>query len=539
MNSRPMRKNQLLSLSLMLVLCSTSFAQSLQTTGRIEGRIGLIPSMQDDSQNMVHMERIHFGLQQEFDFLSMNYEISGGGIAQGSSDLGGSRLLPEYHAQAQFVPVGRMKIELFSYSQLRNPMQIARDTLIQHEQVNGLQIESPLPGAGRILAGFGSRSASRDDSTIANQFYKLQLEQKLLGMRIRLRGEKDVFSKGVADRDEDRSNLALQWYGSPLKNLSWTSVNSVYSYAGNQYWRIYQRLNYKLSEKSTIWSHVRNQQAAYNGTYLNTQSFDLDFRRKLGTHFVGQIVTEGRKVKPLEGDPLYHWRAYSAGVHWRFGEERSAVGLFQTGFKESYRFGSGLNLRFELEERLPLLQNRLLSLRLSDYAAGEYFIRMDDDQGDPKYDMDHEVRLNLDLFPGRRVQLANTFKLMNHLGADLDFSTDTLRNAITHNIQLKYTQRKLRASLDHLTINELGDNKDTRLHLNTRASYQLASGRSLNWHSMYRYQSELYPDYLWLNAFVKINLKYFNWALEVQAQGAPDKVLDENLSVWMRFVRQL
>ena len=57
--------------------------------------------------------------------------------------------------------------------------------------------------------------------------------------------------------------------------------------------------------------------------------------------------------------------------------------------------------------------------------------------------------------------------------------------------------------------------------------------------SMYRYESEMYPDYLWLNTFLKVNMHYFSWALEVQAQGKPDEVFEDNYSVWMRFMRQL
>jgi hypothetical protein len=128
---------------------------------------------------------------------------------------------------------------------------------------------------------------------------------------------------------------------------------------------------------------------------------------------------------------------------------------------------------------------------------------------------------------------------LNHFGTDLDFSEDTLRNAITHNVQLKYVKRKLRASLDHLTVSDLGEESDLRLHLNTRFTYHMSPGSSLNLISMYRYKSEIYPDYLWLNSFIKVNMHYFNWALEVQAQGEPDTIFDDKFSVWMRFVRQL
>ncbi len=538
-----MQMNQLFRITLLcfalLANLVPAIGQSIQATGRIEGRVGLVSSQSESETDLVHMERIHFGIQQNLDFLSLNYQITGGGLYRGSRELGFTDFYPEYQARAKMVPVGHVQLELFSFSQLRNPMQISQDTIRHTEQVSGVQLESPLPGSGRIIASYGTRNASWNETERINQFYKLQLERKIMGLQFRVRGEKDLYSEGVSAQDEDRSNLSLQWYGSPIKGLSWTSLNSLYRFRGQDYWRIYQRLNYQLGTRSTLWTHIRNQQVAFRGSYLNTQGFDVDYRWKLNDKIALQGLVEGSKVRPLDGDPLYHWRAYMAGVHWRFGNSWSALGVLQSGYKESYRFGSGMSIRYELEERWPILRSRRLALEVSDYSDGEFFFRMDADQSDPRYDIDHELRMNLDLFPGSKIQVGNTIKVLNHFGTDLDFSSDTLRNAITHNIQLKFIQRRLRASLDHFTINELSEPADLRLHLNTRFSYHLSPGRSLNFVSMYRYQSDYYPNYLWLSGFIKINMQHFNWALEVQAQGDPDQVFDENLSVWMRFVRQL
>ena len=265
----------------------------------------------------------------------------------------------------------------------------------------------------------------------------------------------------------------------------------------------------------------------------------MDYRLKMGEIIALQLLSEGSKVKPLSGDPVFHWRSYLAGIHWRAGKKATALGVLQFGFKETYRFGSGMDLQYEIEERLPLLKNRFLRIGLSDHSAGELFIGTDSENSDPRYDIDHQVDLTIDLWPGQKVQVANNFRLLNHFGTDLDFSEDTLRNALTHNIQLKYIQRKLRVSFDHLTISDFGDDSDLRLHFNSRFSYHIKPGTSLNLISMYRYKSEVYPDYVWLNSFLKINMQQFSWALEVQSQGSPDEILDDNFSVWMRFMRQL
>ncbi|MBT3252645.1 MAG: hypothetical protein HN995_01895 [Candidatus Marinimicrobia bacterium] len=523
----------------LILLGSQVDALDLTSIGRVESRVGMISNDAGDSNNLVHMERLNWGIQQQLNYMDFNYSLSGGGLLRGSTQLEMTEFIPEFQAKAQFQPFHQTTIEMFSYSQMRNPMQIAQDSLQHKEQVNGLQFRSSLPNNGRLLFAFGFRNSKRDTNTIDHQFAKLHLEQKLLGLQFRFRGEKDLINNDVTSGDNDRSNMSIQWYGSPAKGLNWTAINSVYNYGGNAYWRVYQRVNYQLSNRSTVWAHFNNQQVSYRGSYLNTQAYDVDYRWKKSDAIAFQLLGEGSKVNPLSGDPQYHWRAYLAGLHWRLGDRKSALGVLQFGYKESYRFGSGLDMRFEFEERVPLMQNRKLRVGLSDHSEGEVFIGLDGVSEDPRYDIDHRLDFTVDLWPGQKVQVANTFRLLNHFGTDLDFSEDTLRNAITHNVQLKYVKRKLRASLDHLTVSDLGEESDLRLHLNTRFTYHMSPGSSLNLISMYRYKSEIYPDYLWLNSFIKVNMHYFNWALEVQAQGEPDTIFDDKFSVWMRFVRQL
>ncbi|NQV42120.1 MAG: hypothetical protein HQ506_07180 [Candidatus Marinimicrobia bacterium] len=535
----PLMGLMVISILSIFMLDSQVFALDLTTSGRVESRVGMLTTDSGEDDNLVHMERINWGIQQQFNYLDFNYSLMGGGLLRGSTQFDMTEFIPEFQAKAQFQPYKQTTIEMFSYSQLRNPMQITQDSLQHKEQVSGLQFRSGLPNNGRLLIAYGFRNSKRDTNTIDHQFAKLQLEQKLLGLQFRFRGEKDLINNDATSGDDDRSNMSIQWYGSPSRGLNWTAINSVYNYGGNAYWRIYQRANYQLSNRSTVWAHFNNQQAAYRGSYLNTQAYDIDYRWKKSESIAFQLLGEGSKVKPISGDPQFHWRAYLAGIHWRLGSKASALGVFQFGYKESYRFGSGLDMRYELEERIPLLESRKLKVGLSDHSEGEIFVGLDGVSEDPRYDIDHRLDLNVDLWPGQKVQVANTFRLLNHFGTDLDFSEDTLRNAFTHNIQFKYVKRKLRASLDHLAISDLGDDSDLRLHLNTRFTYHMSPGTSLNLISMYRYQSEIYPDYLWLNSFIKVNMQHFNWALEVQAQGKPDTIFDEKFSVWMRFVRQL
>ena len=200
----------ILSLVLLTLMMGTAGAVDIESSGRIESRIGLINQTGGgDSNNLIHIERINWGLQQEFDFLALKYSLSGGGLLRGSSQFDNSQISPEYQAKAQLVPFRKLVLELFSYSQMRNPMQITQDTLQNQEQVSGIQLSSQLGNTGRVLVAYGIRNLTRDDFKVSHQFMNFQLEQKILGLQFRLRGEKDLYKSDLTSGEDDRSKLSI------------------------------------------------------------------------------------------------------------------------------------------------------------------------------------------------------------------------------------------------------------------------------------------------------------------------------------------
>ena len=532
-----------LSLCLLgILLPDTAAAQFTAGSGQIgfiESRVGWLAdtSLSDGSQ-IVHMERLQYGWNRQFGS-STNLAFTLGGLARQTTREGELEILPEYQARASVSNIGRMELGLFSYSQLRNPMQILQDTLQHREQVHGIQLRTPIARDGRLNLAFGVRAFDRETAEFDHQFIKYQLEKKLVGLRFRLNGEQDLYS-GVAD-ERDRSLLALHWYGQPANGLNWTASNTLFQQNGNDYWRIYQRVNYQINERSQVWARISQGHSRYRSTDLLRRSYDINYRRAYSPRWGSDLIFEGNRVTPIEGDPIYHWRAYLTGAYWNLGSQSQHRGVLRAGYKESYRFGKGIDAILETHENFNLVNSRNMRLDLRDQAHGELFFRVDDADAEEKirHDINHEVQLTATLWPNQRRQMGTSLRLINHFGSDLDFSVDTLRNAITHDVFYKWIRPRARFSVNHLIISEFGDDADTRLHLNTRASYRLNRGTSLNFMSMYRYQSDRYPEYLWLTGFLRIDLGRFDLSLDVDAAGEPDYVFENDLHVWMRVMRQL
>ncbi len=532
---------------LAILFCGSLMAAplGLQSDVLLEGRVGIVAAGPDEGSDLVHMERLHWNLANQHSWMNLNYRFSLGGMLRQSTAFNDPQLVPEFRVNARMNPMAGIEVGLFSYSQLRNPMQILQDSLKYQEQVHGFQLRTPISQSGTLMISTGVRIRDLENRSLDHPFIKFQLEQRMLGMNFRLSGDQNSYTWQRAGENAvsstERTYMTLQWYGSPLQGVQWTSVNSYFGAGGDQYWRVYQRLHSPAGRRGVVWAQYSQDLAAYRNTDLLRRSYDLTYRHRLNENWGADVASVGNRVTPIDEDPVVHWRAYRAGLNWHYGNASHLAGLVQAGFKESYRFGKGIDTQLEAHEIIDIIQNRVLNFQLQDHLEGEFFIRLDA-EGDPLYDLDHQLQLAMTFFPGQTQQIRNNIRLMNHFGADLDFSEDTLRNAVTHDLQYKLIKSRLRVSVNHLTLLDLGDELDTRLHLNTRFSYRVKQGVSLNLLSMYRYSSdlpELYPDYLWLTGFLKVDMRAFEWALDIEAQGRPEDVFQQDLRIWMRFMRQI
>ncbi len=94
-------------------------------------------------------------------------------------------------------------------------------------------------------------------------------------------------------------------------------------------------------------------------------------------------------------------------------------------------------------------------------------------------------------------------------------------------------------TFNHLVTSDFGEAADTRLHLNSRITYRINDRESVNFISMLRYKSEIYPTFLWLSGFYRMDLGQFSLSLDVDAAGEPQGILQNDLRTWVRIMRHL
>ena len=195
-----MRSLDRLGLRRLLLACAgivTVFGQGWQPAGALEGRMGYI---RDTSRNAggyyVYLQRLQWGLAGSLsEKLNWNWEITAGGILQGASVYNRTVLTPEYHLQSQLRPFKPISLSLFSYYQVTDPVRFMVDSLVRTEWVNGLRLDTRLPGQTRLGIGVGYRTQQQDTLETARQFIRAQLEKRLLGLNFRLTGERDDWQK--------------------------------------------------------------------------------------------------------------------------------------------------------------------------------------------------------------------------------------------------------------------------------------------------------------------------------------------------------
>lgn len=518
------------------------FSAPIEQDGFIESKMSIaLDTLQESGQRYIHQERISWGIRGTSDFASLNYRMNVGGVIRGNSAFDGTHITPEYGFRASAQPMKSMDLSLFSYSRLRNPMQIISDSLEYKEFVHGLKLGVQISPRTRfsIATGLKSQDITHGDSIQSSQqFLQLHLDQRVAGMQFRITGETDIWESDTQD-SKKQTLASFQWYGSPVSALRWTASNSVYMTEDNSFWRISHRMNYDISQRQQILAKYTQGDFAYASQSLFRQNYDLRYRFQWKPALGFDLAFKGNRVSVLDSIDFFHWRSYGISTHWRVGKAGFARGNVDVGYKESYLYGKGFDMMLNASESKQIYGSRLLALQVRDDLSAEIFMRMDESE-DARYDIRHKFRITTEFLPQNRFRFGNHIKVHSHFGSDLDFSPDTLRNAIIDELYLKKFSQRANFSVYFRTSMELLDpENDLQFNLNTRYYRQLSKNLSCNFMSFYRFQSEFHPDYLWITTALKYRTDMFNLAVEFQSGGPPDITLKQDSQLWLRFVRQI
>lgn len=515
----------------------------IEPLGSIESSITYnLDSLNENGSSIIHQERLTLGIKGSHQsFWNMNYQMTIGGVMLGNSGFPITQLTPEYGLHSRLKPTAKMELALFSYSRLRNPMQVFSDSLEYQEFVHGLRLATQYSANTRFSLATGIRSQNinhRESFSSSQQFVQLRVDQRIAGMQVQFAGESDIWGRDSSD-NKQLNTASVRWSGSPIKALNWTGVNALYLADDYNFWRISHRLNYDISRDHSMWMHYNLGDFAYGSQDLIRQNYDFRYRYQWKPQLELALVFEGNKVSIPDSVDIFHWRSYGLSAGWSGGRKTFFRGNVDLGFKESFRFGKGLDFQLNASENVQLLNSRIMTIQLRDDLYSELFQRFDE-SGDLQYDVQHKIRFTTNFLPGSRNQFGNHFKIHSHFGSDLDFSPDTLRNAVIDEIYYKIFRQNSQFSVAYNTILEMEDpENDLQFRINTRFYRRISRQLSTNFMTIYRFQSEQYQDYIWLSGALKYHTSLFNCALEIQSAGHPDIAFKQDSRIWFRFVRKI
>ena len=514
--------------------------QSLQSAGVVEGRMGYVRDTSlADGGYFIHLERLQLGGAGVLsESLNWNWKLTGGGIYQGESRYSNSSSFsPEYHFQSQLHPFKPISISLFSYYQVTDPVRIMVDSLVRTEWVNGVRFDAQLPAQTRFGIGLGYRTQQRDSVETARQFFQAQLEKRLFGLNFRVTAERDDWQiQRRADNPDFRQRAAISWHGRPFKGFSWTGSNSFYQQGETDYRWAFQEASYQRN-RHELRGNYSYGDFQYGSRPLLNQKYTASYRYRLKPAFEVETIFRGSKVQEADSVTLFHWRSYQVGLNWQAGRDNFARGLIRTGFKESFNYGSGIATEFLAEEGWDILRSANFAWNVKDIFQGELFNVSDPVTEDFLYDVEHQIQTTLLVNPRKPFQYGDRLQIKNHIGVDLQFAEDTLRNAVTNELFVKLLRQRLQISVSYFDIWHLTA-EDLEQRINTRATMPLNRFTTLNLMGLYRFNSDIYTDYLWLSAFVKVNFVKFDYVLDFQFRGTPEDFGQQNTLIWMRFMRR-
>ncbi|MCF7808092.1 MAG: hypothetical protein K9M49_08135 [Candidatus Marinimicrobia bacterium] len=529
-----------LHIVLVLMLAACLLATPVEQTGFIEGSAGYeFDTLSTESGRFIHQERISWGIRG--DHQKFDYTLNLGGVLRGNSGSNYTSVSPEYGVRTNIRPSSKLGLAMFSYLRLRNPMQIRTDSLAYREYVHGVKLRALVSKNTTFSVSTGMKFkqiSQRDTSEIGQQFVSFHLDQKMAGMQFRVTGETDAWSSD-ARGDQNTTMASVHWYGRPSKRLNWTASNTYFQANGYDFWRMSHRMRYDLSERRKIWATYQRGDVAYNSQVLLRQNFDVRYRFYLNQALGFDLLSKGNRVGVVDSLDSYHWRMYGASTHWQVSDKGFVRGNLDVGYKESYRYGKGLDVLLNSAEMMPLISGKRFDLYVQDDLSSEFFQRFDEED-DSRYDIRHKLRLTAEYSTRRSLRLGNNIRVHNHFGSDLDFSTDTLRNALIEEVFVKSYGQRTQLALFFGTIYALEEpENDLHFNVNSRIYHQLTPNLNFSFFNTYRFGSDIYEDYLWLNASFKYQTTLASYALMVRNYGALDSIGKQGTSVWLRFVRQI
>ncbi len=513
---------------------------------------------------------------------SLRYSILGGGSYAVNSVYEQRILTPEYAADLRWSPVEAVELGVFSRYGWRRPNAFLADSLRLRDWINGLRLFlHPLDHTELDLVA-GNRRLREDRRYSDRRFARGELCQRLPfwnGFLIRANAESDWY--GLADSLDFELQRTL---GGLTLSGELPGGVQVYSYSGQVYregvrrWVFHDRIRallfgaHRLSaEVGSDWSTLREERI-FQRRLLAGWSWSPcrwgGFRARLRGRWIERNHVDVTHSRDAAAGPVLDYRPFDGSRSTADGEPSPKHGGWKNaardlhlkghllaGYKQSARYGDGVIGDGLLDFRIPLLPPALLSSELRALAAAEYMRLLDADtsRAGPFYqwsaqdldenqlDFNTSLSMSSRVNPQGRISAGHRADWKRHLGTELVFSDDTLRNTISNEVWVRVDRFRQNASLAGMLVNHLAASadRDTEYRLSLRWMYRVTRLVSLSLRGVWRPESGAFDERLWLRAFAEVSLNKLGLNLDFRFSGDPGDLGQRDTQAWVHMVRRL
>ncbi|MFA7330492.1 MAG: hypothetical protein WC326_05385 [Candidatus Delongbacteria bacterium] len=484
---------------------------------------------------------------------------------------------PELQGDLDWKPVHQVQLGLFSRYGWRRPNAFLVDSLRLRDLILGARLALRPLDHTELTVSAGNRRVLNERASTDHRFLRGELEQRIPAWnQFLIRGWGESSWYGLADSldfDLQRSLAGLTLAGTMPGGAAVHSNSGLVEREG------VRRL---LGQNRVRWQQGPHRLSANAGADYTKQDERSIYRRQAGlawrwmpTPVLGselRISSDRAQVDDVDRShrrdylalAIFDWRPLAAraaaqtaaGVQTDWSQpirhglwlKRDLLlrGDLGGGWSETAEYGNGITGRGELELLLPVEPVDWLGLNLRELARGELFRLQDQETVAPhartlQREADNLLGLGSTLLPHGSFQVGHNVDWRRHVGTELVFSDDTLRNTINNELWIKWRRNRIQARLSGMSVQHLVDEDPVKWERRVAAQlrWQPVRPATFNLRGVWRPRRDPLPERMWIRAFAEFEMNKLQLTADLRFVGDPANFGDTDTQAWIHVLRRL
>lgn len=505
----------------------------------------------------LHTERVLLGAHGRLATAGgLHYELRVGGTLAQNSLYEQRVLTPEFEGRFDWTPLPLLKIGTFARYGWRRPNYFMVDSLRRRDLIAGARLELRPLEHTELSAVVGNRRLFDEHAVRDHRFLRAEIEQRVPAWRnflLRAWGESAWYGADSLDYDLQRSLAGLTLAGELPGGVLVNSRSELIHRAGSDRAIGVNRLRWTPTETMRVSANAGADYIELSDRDQYRRFADAAWRWMRWGPLGVEVKAENERVTRDGEDWIHRRGARLAGLlDWSrreplpLGMRPSARAQLGGGWYQTYRYGRGWSGLGEVELELPMEPVDWLSLGLRESARAEIFHLVDREivarEADlNQVDADNVLALATTFFPRSALQAGLRADWRRHVGSELVYSPDTLRNTVNEELWVKWRGSRLQASLAGMNVHHLSDASpvDTEQRYSAHLRFQPFRLFAFNMRGVWRPEQDALPSRMWLRAFAEFELNKLAVMADLRFYGDPETLGDRDTQAWIHVLRRL